>query len=70
MQLPESRLGDVPPPVTDGTLAQRALQVSLLVAELPPSWRMQLSMHCIRSVAADAGPALSPKTDPEAGNKM
>ena len=55
MQLPESRLGDVPPPVTDGTLAQRDLQVSLLVAELPPSWRMQLSMHCIRSAAADAG---------------
>jgi len=36
------------PGVPIGTLAQRDLQVVLLVAELPPSWRMRCSMHCRR----------------------
>jgi hypothetical protein len=48
-----------PHPVVE-ILAQRDLQVFLLMVEFPPSWRMQLSIHCIRS--AEATPGLMLKT--------
>ena len=41
-----------------GALAHRDLQVFLLVAVLPPSWRMHCSMHCRRPPLAKAAPDL------------